>query len=42
MRVAQYLQRNGYDAANVDGGMLAWAQARPTGGDRRRRTRARC
>ena len=26
-RVALYLQRNGYDAANVDGGMLAWARA---------------
>jgi rhodanese-related sulfurtransferase len=23
-RVAIYLQRNGYDAINVDGGMLAW------------------
>ena len=26
LRVSQYLQRNGYDATNVDGGMLAWAQ----------------
>ena len=26
-RVAMYLQRNGYEAANVDGGMLAWARA---------------
>lgn len=26
-RVCEYLQRNGYDAMNVDGGMLAWAQA---------------
>lgn len=24
MRVAQYLQRNGYEPTNVDGGMLAW------------------
>ena len=27
MRVAQYLARNGYSPANVDGGMLAWAAA---------------
>lgn len=27
MRVAQYLQRNGYEPANVDGGMVAWAAA---------------
>ncbi len=27
MRVAQYLQRNGYEPVNVDGGMLAWAEA---------------
>lgn len=27
LRVAQYLQRNGYDATNVAGGMAAWAQA---------------
>lgn len=27
MRVAQYLQHNGYQPANVDGGMLAWAAA---------------
>jgi len=26
-RVAQYLQREGYEPANVDGGMLAWADA---------------
>jgi rhodanese-related sulfurtransferase len=26
-RVAQYLQRNGYEPVNVDGGMLAWAGA---------------
>ncbi len=26
-RVAQYLQRNGYEPVNVDGGMLAWAQS---------------
>ena len=26
-RVALYLQRNGYEAANVDGGMLAWVEA---------------
>jgi rhodanese-related sulfurtransferase len=26
-RVAQYLQRNGYEPANVDGGMLAWNDA---------------
>ena len=26
-RVAQYLQRNGYQPMNVDGGMLAWAGA---------------
>lgn len=26
-RVAIYLQRNGYDAVNVDGGMLAWTAA---------------
>jgi rhodanese-related sulfurtransferase len=26
-RVAIYLQRNGYDAVNVEGGMLAWAAA---------------
>jgi rhodanese-related sulfurtransferase len=24
LRVAQYLQRNGYEPVNVDGGMLAW------------------
>jgi rhodanese-related sulfurtransferase len=34
-RVAQYLQRNGYEPVNVDGGMLAWAQAgRPVITDR--------
>jgi rhodanese-related sulfurtransferase len=27
MRVAQYLQRNGYEPVNVSGGMLAWAGA---------------
>jgi rhodanese-related sulfurtransferase len=27
MRVAQYLQRNGYQPVNVNGGMLAWADA---------------
>jgi rhodanese-related sulfurtransferase len=27
LRVAQYLQRNGYRPVNVDGGMLAWAKA---------------
>lgn len=27
MRVAQYLQRNGYQPINVNGGMLAWANA---------------
>ncbi len=27
MRVAQYLQRNGYEPVNVSGGMLAWAAA---------------
>jgi rhodanese-related sulfurtransferase len=27
MRVAQYLQRNGYQPVNVNGGMLAWANA---------------
>jgi rhodanese-related sulfurtransferase len=27
LRVSQYLQRNGYEPINVDGGMLAWAQA---------------
>lgn len=26
-RVAQYLQRNGYDVVNVAGGMAAWARA---------------
>ena len=26
-RVAQYLQRNGYEPVNVDGGMLAWSDA---------------
>lgn len=26
-RVALYLQRIGYEASNVDGGMLAWARA---------------
>jgi rhodanese-related sulfurtransferase len=26
-RVAQFLQRHGYDPVNVDGGMLAWAGA---------------
>lgn len=26
-RVAVYLQRNGYDASNVVGGMMAWAAA---------------
>jgi rhodanese-related sulfurtransferase len=26
-RVAQYLARNGYEATNVSGGMLAWAAA---------------
>jgi rhodanese-related sulfurtransferase len=26
-RVAEYLQRNGYEPVNVDGGMLAWAGA---------------
>ena len=29
MRVAQYLQRNGYEPVNVDGGMLAWAAGGP-------------
>jgi rhodanese-related sulfurtransferase len=27
LRVAQYLQRNGYEPVNVSGGMLAWAGA---------------
>lgn len=27
LRVAQYLQRNGFDPINVDGGMLDWVQA---------------
>ncbi|MFB9377113.1 rhodanese-like domain-containing protein [Kineococcus gynurae] len=27
MRVAQWLQQNGYDVVNVDGGMGAWADA---------------
>jgi rhodanese-related sulfurtransferase len=27
MRVAQYLQRNGYEPVNVSGGMQAWAGA---------------
>jgi len=27
LRVAQYLQRNGFQPANVDGGMLAWVAA---------------
>ncbi|OBF11014.1 rhodanese-like domain-containing protein [Mycobacterium sp. ACS4331] len=27
LRVAQYLQRNGYEPVNVDGGMLAWSQS---------------
>ncbi len=26
-RVSQYLQRNGYEPVNIDGGMRAWAQA---------------
>jgi rhodanese-related sulfurtransferase len=26
-RVAQYLARNGYEAANITGGMLAWARS---------------
>ena len=26
-RVATYLRRNGYEASNVDGGMLAWVRA---------------
>jgi rhodanese-related sulfurtransferase len=26
-RVAQYLEQQGYDAINVDGGMVAWEQA---------------
>ena len=26
-RVAQYLQRNGFDPVNVDGGMAAWVRA---------------
>lgn len=26
-RVAQYLARNGYEAANIAGGMLAWARS---------------
>ncbi|CAN5239059.1 rhodanese-like domain-containing protein [soil metagenome] len=26
-RVAQYLQRNGYEPVNVEGGMLAWSGA---------------
>lgn len=26
-RVAMYLRRNGYDAVNVEGGMLSWAAA---------------
>lgn len=33
-RVAQYLARNGFEPANVTGGMLAWAQAgRPVSTD---------
>ncbi|GAB3692003.1 rhodanese-like domain-containing protein [Streptomyces sparsus] len=33
-QVTQYLTRNGVDAVNVDGGMLAWAEAgRPLVGD---------
>lgn len=33
-RVAQYLARNGFEPANVTGGMLAWAQAgRPVNTD---------
>ena len=39
-RVAQYLARNGYEPVNVTGGMLAWAGAGTSGGDRRRRTGA--
>ena len=27
LRVAQYLQRNGYQPVNVDGGVLAWVGA---------------
>lgn len=27
LRVSQYLQRNGYEPINVDGGMLAWTGA---------------
>lgn len=27
LRVAQYLQRNGFDPVNVDGGMAAWVGA---------------
>lgn len=27
LRVAQWLQQNGYDVVNVEGGMGAWAQA---------------
>jgi rhodanese-related sulfurtransferase len=27
LRVAQFLQRQGYEVVNVDGGMQAWAQA---------------
>lgn len=27
LRVAQWLQQNGYDTVNVDGGMGAWADA---------------
>jgi len=26
-RVTQYLERNGYDAVNIDGGIMAWHQA---------------
>lgn len=26
-RTAEWLQRNGYDAVNVDGGMAAWSEA---------------
>jgi len=29
-RTAEWLQRNGYDAINVDGGMAAWAEAGKT------------
>ena len=40
IRVALYLQRNGFEPVNVDGGMLAWAQAgRPVVTDAAHRAR---